>query len=71
MSGAKGKEQSAKDSEGKELQVGDQVVVRGRVIGIPVKPLADLPALIQVEWESGAPLLNFVRSTSVRKESDQ
>lgn len=61
-------EGKAKDSEGKVLAIGDQVIVRGRIIAIPIAPSTDLPALLEIEWDSNAPMIKFVKSTSVTKE---
>lgn len=64
-----GMELRPKDSEGHAIEVGDAVIVRGSVIAIITPPSAEMPAVLQIKWETPAPLLDFVQSTAVTKEA--
>jgi hypothetical protein len=53
------------DRNGNELKIGDEVVIRGRVVGAPVEAIDG--TVLQVEWRSDAPVTDYVKSTSVEK----
>jgi hypothetical protein len=70
----------AHDSKGDPVAKGDSVVVRGRVVEVLLIPVAGklevveggafvhLMAILKIDWESDAPLIDYVKSTMVTKE---
>ena len=52
------------DKNGNEIQVGDEVIVRAKVVAIT--PLGD-QTLLQVEWQTDAWLIDFVKPEKVEK----
>jgi hypothetical protein len=57
-----------KDRNGNQLRIGDEVVIRGRI----VKVIVEQPevALLEVEWKELVPVIDFVKSTSVERAAD-
>jgi hypothetical protein len=56
------------DKNGKELQVGDEIIVRGKVIAAPMDLQEDGKGVLQIKWSSpGLPLLDYVLSQTVEK----
>lgn len=61
-----------KDKAGNEIKVGDEVILRGRIVAIPVEFGFDLKdtGILQVQWASeGVPVTDFVNSSQVEKAS--
>ena len=58
----------AQDHNGKELKIGDEIIVKARIVEI--HKLVD-ESLLQVEWntKNGA-LLDFVKASVVEKNDD-
>ena len=52
------------DKKGNEIQVGDEVIVRAKVVAIT--PLGD-QTLLRVEWQTDAWLIDFVKAEEVEK----
>ena len=55
------------DKHGAEINVGDEVVVRGKVVAVPMDLQDGGKAILQVSWYDQVPLLDFVQSASVEK----
>ena len=55
------------DKDGKELKVGDEIVVRGKITAIPMDLEDEGKAILQVKWEGQVPLLDYVQSKEVEK----
>lgn len=56
-----------KDKNGKELNVGDEVIIRGKVAGFPIDHKIAGKSLLQVDWASGSPFIAFIDSEVVEK----
>jgi hypothetical protein len=55
------------DKNGVELQVGDEIVVRGKIVAIPLDLEDNGKAILQVNWDEQVPLIDYVQSVSVEK----
>jgi hypothetical protein len=55
------------DKHGKELKIGDEVFIRGKIMAMPMDLEDEGKGILQVTWESGAPLLDYVESKVVEK----
>jgi len=56
------------DKNGKELKVGDEITVRGRIMETPMDLEGDGKGVLRVKWDSeDVPLLDYVISKSVQK----
>jgi hypothetical protein len=61
-----------RDKAGNEIKVGDEIILRGRVVAIPVEFDFDLKdtGILQVQWGSEeVPVADFVNSSKVEKAS--
>lgn len=56
------------DKNGKELKVGDEIIVRGKIIATPMDFKEDGKGVLQIQWSSSdLPLLDYVLSHSIQK----
>ena len=56
------------DKNGKELNVGDQIIVRGRIVAKPMDLEEEGKGVLQIRWDSQSlGLLDFVLSQTVEK----
>jgi hypothetical protein len=59
---------SATDKNGKELEVGDEIIVRGKVMAIPMKLEEGGLSILHIKWESESmPMLDYIKSNQVEK----
>jgi hypothetical protein len=59
------------DKHGAELKVGDEIVIRGKIVEIPLDLKDEGKAILQVRWEGQVPLVDFVQSVYVEKADDR
>jgi hypothetical protein len=55
------------DKNGNELKIGDEIFIRGRVMGTPLDLQDDGRGVVQVQWVGGSPLLGYVESKVIEK----
>jgi hypothetical protein len=56
------------DKNGNELNVGDEIIVRGKIVAIPMDLDDNGKGILQVRWESSeVPLIDYVQSASIEK----
>ncbi|MGA9774015.1 MAG: hypothetical protein WBV94_33600 [Blastocatellia bacterium] len=58
------------DKNGNQLNIGDEVIVRGKIVAIPMDLKDGGKALLQVNWEGQVPLIDYVQSVYVEKAND-
>lgn len=56
------------DKNGKELQVGDEIIVRGKIMAFPMNLQEEGKGILHIKWNSDRmPMLDYIISTEVEK----
>lgn len=59
------------DKDGKELRVGDEVIVRGRIVAVPMDLQDNGKGILQVTWYGQVPVLDYVQANEIEKADDR
>lgn len=56
-----------KDKHGRTLEIGDEIIVRGKIVAMPMDLEDGGKAIVKVTWHGAIPLNNLVESKELEK----